>query len=66
MESGIKGLNIQTKEVEAQNDTAYEFGETILVGENDRVIDRFKYMVIWKRQNDGWKIHREIWNSSLK
>jgi len=59
-------LNIQTKEVEAQTDTAYEFGETILAGENDGVIDRFKYMVIWKRQNDGWKIHREIWNSSLK
>jgi len=59
-------LNIQTKEVEAQTDTAHEFGETILAGENDGVIDRFKYMVIWKRQNDGWKIHREIWNSSLK
>jgi ketosteroid isomerase-like protein len=66
MEMGIKGLKIETKEVESQNDTAYEIGETTLTGERGKIIDKLKYMVIWKYQNGQWKIHREIWNSSMK
>lgn len=66
MKSGAKGLNIQTKEVEGDGELAYEIGETDLIGPENDVIDRFHYMVVWKRVGDVWLIHREIWNSSLK
>jgi uncharacterized protein (TIGR02246 family) len=66
MNAGAKGLNIQTKEVERDGDLAYEIGETDLIGPDSDVIDRFHYMVVWKRVGDKWLIHREIWNSSLK
>lgn len=66
MKMGIKGLKIETKELERQNDTAYEIGETTLTGEGGEIIDKLKYMVIWKYQNGQWKIHREIWNTSMK
>jgi ketosteroid isomerase-like protein len=66
MEMGIKGLRIQTIELERQNDTAYELGETTLTAEGGKIIDKLKYIVIWKYQDDQWKIHREIWNTSIK
>lgn len=65
MKSGAKGLNIQTKEVEGDGELAYEIGETDLIGPENDVIDRFHYIVVWKRAGGVWLIHREIWNSSL-
>ena len=65
MNSGSSGLNIRTKEVERAGETAYEIGETELIGPDNSVIDRFHYMVVWKRAGGKWLIHREIWNSSL-
>jgi hypothetical protein len=29
------------------------------------LIDRGKYIVIWKLIQGEWKLHRDIWNSSL-
>ncbi len=66
MNSGSAGLNIQTKEVKSDGELAYEIGETDLIGPENDVIDRFHYMVVWKKVGDIWLIHREIWNSSLR
>jgi hypothetical protein len=30
-----------------------------------KVLDRGKYVVIWKRDGAAWRIHRDIWNSSM-
>ena len=65
MKSGVKGLNIQSKEAERTGDAAFEIGETELIGSDNTVIDRFNYMVIWKKQGGKWMIYREIWNSCL-
>ena len=61
--SGI--LDIRSKEVERAGDFAIETGETMVVGDDDVVTDRYNYMVLWKRSGDSWLIHREIWNSEL-
>jgi len=66
MKSGAKGLDIRSKEVESAEGTAYEVGETDLLGLDNTVIDHFHYMVIWKKHGSKWLIHREIWNSSMK
>jgi hypothetical protein len=29
------------------------------------VLDNGKYVVIWKQKGDRWKLHPDIWNSSL-
>lgn len=26
--------------------------------------DQGKYVVLWKKEKDGWKLHRDIWNTS--
>lgn len=63
MSSGVAALDLKSREVEAFGDTAYEVGETALMGEGGEALDHFDYLVIWKRVDGDWKIHREIWNS---
>lgn len=63
---GIKSVQLQTQEIEPQNNMAYERGRAMIYGEGDQEIDDSKYIVIWKRENGIWKLHRDIFNSSLK
>ena len=65
MDSGIKAAQLETLEVEAFDDTAYEVGKYTLTGEGGKIMDRGKYIVIWKRVNGEWKLYRDIWNSSM-
>ena len=44
---------------------ALEVGTYTLVGEAETVLDRGKIMVLWKREGDVWKMHRDTWNSSV-
>ena len=46
-------------------DTAHEVGTYVLVGEGGKTLDNGKYVVIWKRDGGQWKLHRDIWNTSM-
>ena len=65
MDSGIKEVKLTTLEVEAHGDAAYEVGTYALTGEGGKTLDAGKYVVVWKRQGGQWKIHRDIWNTSM-
>jgi uncharacterized protein (TIGR02246 family) len=63
--SGIKGATLTTLEVDGPGDTAYEVGKYTLTGEGGKVLDSGKYVVVWKREQGKWRLHRDIWNSSM-
>jgi uncharacterized protein (TIGR02246 family) len=63
--AGVKGVPLTTREVEAQGDTAYEVGTYRVTGDGNKVLDSGKYVVVWKREDGKWKMHRDIWNSNL-
>jgi uncharacterized protein (TIGR02246 family) len=65
MGMGIKEATLETVELEVHGDTAHEVGRYTLLGDGGQVLDQGKYIVIWKRDGDQWKLHRDIWNSSL-
>jgi len=65
MDMGIKSAALETIEVEGHGDTAIDEGKYTLRGESGSVLDRGKYIVIWKQQAGQWKLHRDIWTSSL-
>ena len=65
MDMGIKSAKLETIEVEGHGDTAIDEGKYTLRGESGSVLDRGKYIVIWKQQAGQWKLHRDIWTSSL-
>jgi len=62
---GIKSAKLETIEVEGMGNTAYEVGKYTLYAEGDQMIDQGKYIVIWKQVEGEWKLHRDIWNTSM-
>ena len=65
MDMGIRQANLQLGEVEKQGNLAFEVSKFTLVGAAGQVLDQGKYIVIWKQENGQWKLHRDIFNSSL-
>ncbi len=61
--SGIKDLTLATAEVESASDLAYETGTVRLVA-NDGTVTEARYVVVWRRVDGQWMLHRDIWNSS--
>jgi uncharacterized protein (TIGR02246 family) len=65
MDMGIKTVRLETVEAEGHGDTAIDIGKYTLSGKAGKVMDRGKYIVILKQEGGQWKLHRDIWNSSL-
>ena len=64
-DSGVKGASLVTVEVESFGDTANEVGKFELRGADGKVLDHGKYVVIWKKEGSSWKLHRDIWTTSV-
>ena len=62
---GVKKVSLTTHELEISGDTAWERGGAIASLADGSVAAKNKYIVIWKRTSDGWKLHRDILNSDL-
>jgi len=65
MDLGIKTVTLDTIEVEAFGDTAYEVGKYTLQDADGHTLDQGKYIVIWKQESGQWKLHRDIFNTSM-
>jgi ketosteroid isomerase-like protein len=65
IETGMKSLRLMTNEVENFGDTAHEVGRYVVEGSDDVHLDHGKYIVLWKRTSEGWRAHREVFNSDM-
>ena len=65
MDMGIRRAELEIVEVEDHGKTAIEVSRFTLYAEGDAVADRGKYIVVWKRKKGVWKLHRDIFNSSM-
>lgn len=65
IDGGIKGVKLTTLDVENQRGTAQEVGTYEVFGADGNVTDHGKYLVVWKKRDDVWKLHRDIWNTSV-
>jgi uncharacterized protein (TIGR02246 family) len=61
---GVREIRLQTLELEGFGDAAWERGSSEARDADGVVKARGKYIVIWKRGADGWKLHRDILNAS--
>jgi len=64
MGSGIKNVELKTAEVEVFGDTVVENGSATLFSNGGGVADWGKYLVVWKRVEGKWLLHRDCWNSN--
>ena len=64
MDMGLKEATLDTVEVEGIGETAVEVGRYTLRIAGGQIADVGKYVVVWKAEAGGWKLHRDIWNTS--
>ena len=64
MGMGVKTVTLKATEVEAHGATAHEVGTYAMFGADGKELDNGKYIVIWKREGNVWKLHRDIWNTN--
>jgi ketosteroid isomerase-like protein len=64
-DSGVKGARLKTLEVDSAGDNAHEVGQYELFDATGKTLDRGKYVVIWKKDGGRFKLHRDIWTTSM-
>jgi ketosteroid isomerase-like protein len=57
----VKSLKLETVEAEFLGDTAIEIGAAT-ISTNAGGSMEVKYVVVWKKEDGGWKWHIDIWN----
>ena len=65
MDDGVKSVTVTTLDVGGSGDLAHEVGTVLLTLQAEGrppATASAKFVVVWKREADGWKIHRDIWN----
>lgn len=58
---GLKDVRLDTLDLEEAGDTAYEVGEATLTLSSGTAV--VKFVVVWKKVNGQWRLHRDIWNA---
>lgn len=62
---GVSRATLEIVEVEQCDKTAVEISRFTMFGPDNQVLDEGKYIVIWKQVGHQWKLHRDIFNSSV-
>jgi ketosteroid isomerase-like protein len=60
---GVRGVRLATVELHTMGDQAYEIGQADLYVADGSMVEG-KYVVIWKREDGGWRRDVDIWNLS--
>lgn len=61
----IKEVQINPSEIIDNGDNATEIGNYIMNGPEGNLVDRGKYIVIWKKVGDEYKFYRDMFSSNL-
>ena len=64
MDRGIESMRLITDELEEHGDTGIDVGRYQLFAGGNQEVDQGKYIVILKRVDGQWLLHRDIFNSS--
>ena len=62
--SGIKELKLTTTDIAGNDEMLSETGLYELYADNNKMVDKGKYVVVWKNENGSWKLFRDIFNTN--
>jgi ketosteroid isomerase-like protein len=66
--SGLKDAVLTTVDIDGTGDTVTEMGKYLLKMQpegEEAVEDEGQYVVLWKKKPEGWRLHWDIFNTSL-
>lgn len=62
---GLKDAKFTTTDLVGNNDLLVETGMYEMYGDKNNLIDKGKYVSVWKKENGAWKLYRDIANTSM-
>lgn len=65
-DAGVATARLETVEVDDLGATAIEVGRFTLGDGDGNTVDEGSFVVVWKDVGGEWRLHRDIWNSSVR
>lgn len=65
IDMGIKVYEPEFKEIEYSGELGFAVGNSTLYGDAKNVLNKGKFLTVFKNIGGEWKIHRDIFNSSV-
>ena len=65
LEMGIKSYQPEILEVEHSGNLGFFVGKYTLYGDGNQVINKGKFITVFKNIDGKWKVYRDIFNSSI-
>lgn len=65
IDDGLTGLLLEPNEIEAAGALGYDVSMYKLYGKDNEVTDHGKSLVVWHRVKGKWKLHRDMWTTSM-
>src|SRR5439155_27228766 len=62
--SSVARVPLETVEGHGKPSPAWETGRYTLIAKDGSTMDAGKYIVVWKHDDAGWKIYRDMWSSN--
>jgi ketosteroid isomerase-like protein len=62
---GVKDLKLIIDDISGNEDQIAETGKYEIYGAENKLLDKGKYVVVWKPVNGSWKMYRDIFNTSM-
>jgi uncharacterized protein (TIGR02246 family) len=64
VKQGVKNT-LTPNDVVAAGNYAIETGDWVATGADGKHLDHGPYVTVYRKEGGGWKIYRDIWNSSM-
>jgi ketosteroid isomerase-like protein len=64
-QSGVERMKLETVTAQQEGSVVIEEGRFESYGAAEKLLDKGKYIVIWKQENGQWKLDRDIGNTSM-
>jgi len=64
MNMGVKSAKLETIGLDIADTMVCEMGKYYMYTADGQEIDHGKYIVLWKHEQNTWKLDKDIWNSS--
>ena len=65
LDGGVGSVTLTTLEVVSQGRYATEVGSYLIKDKDGKEIDHGKYVELWRLDKGEWKLHRDIFNTSV-
>ena len=63
---GARSAEFQTLDLEGTEQRLTEGGRYALRDGDGQVLDLGKYLVVWRKVSEEWKIHRDMFNTTME